>query len=547
MNPIPKLRLPSFFIAIVAAVLTVIPVKAAERIDFIYGSFVFPLSVKELEVFAREGKIEPRLEYYLNRLNSQQQVWLRELLRSRYDISHITVSRITNTVAGEQVLRYLGRAIKTQSGQNGFYGIRAAAVLASANPEGLSVINFLRQFPTNIQVDIQQVLKLVKDGSTMVRETQQLMAKLNQINTEIAAEENPVNFAQLPDPRSPGSFRISQQTITVRDASRERELVVDLYLPEPASQSRFPVIIISNGLGGKRDRFVELARHLASYGFAVLSPDHPGSDRQRQTAFDAGLYRESFDATDYIDRPLDVTYLLDELERDPQFSERLNLQQVGIFGYSIGALTALSLAGAQINFEQLKETDCTSLKTLLNISQLYQCRALEIPQTAVNLQDDRIKAAFLFVPFTSILFGESGLNRVTIPLFWKATDTDILAPLLLEQIPAFTWLGSAEKYLAVSAGLPHTRVTLELTNRLTNQNLSASKMSAVTKLYHNVLSLAFFQVHLAENQSYHPYLQTSYMKVLSEPPYNLNLVQPATTNRLQETWRAFQTASPFRN
>lgn len=256
----------------------------------------------------------------------------------------------------------------------------------------------------------------------------------------------------------------------------------------------------------------------------MIVPDHPDSNDRRQKEFYRGLYRESFDATAYIDRPLDITFVLDELEQDRQLASKLNWQQIGIFGYSIGGITALSLAGAEINFSLL-EKECNPLKNLLNISLLYQCRALEIPQRTVNLRDDRVKAAFVFVPFVSILFGQASLNRVTIPIFWEAADTDILSPLLLEQIPAFSWLNSAQKYLAVSEGLPHTRVTLNLTNRLMNRKLSTSKMSAVAKVYHNALGLAFFQVHVAQNQSYRPYLQASYMQILSEEPYYLNLVR----------------------
>jgi len=104
---------------------------------------------------------------------------------------------------------------------------------------------------------------------------------------------------------------------------------------------------------------------------------------------------------------------------------------VGIFGYSFGGTTALSLAGAELNFDQL-EKDCTFPIDVVNISILYQCRALELPRKKVDLQDSRIKAAFVFVPFSNSLFGENGLNRVNIPSFWQATDEDIVTPLLLE-------------------------------------------------------------------------------------------------------------------
>jgi len=66
-----------------------------------------------------------------------------------------------------------------------------------------------------------------------------------------------------------------------------------------------------------------------------------------------------------INRPLDVKYLLDELERRDKsdLSFQLNLQQVGVIGQSLGA-TALALAGATFNFKQL-QNDCEDLSNFL--------------------------------------------------------------------------------------------------------------------------------------------------------------------------------------
>ncbi len=76
---------------------------------------------------------------------------------------------------------------------------------------------------------------------------------------------------------------------------------------------------------------------------------------------------------EFINRPLDVKFLLDELENrdksDP--SIQLNLQQVGVIGQSFGGYTALALAGASLNKEQLQK-DCQKLNDSLNVSLLQR-------------------------------------------------------------------------------------------------------------------------------------------------------------------------------
>lgn len=520
-------------LGIVAAVLIALPVSAAERVYFNYGPLGFSVSVNDLEVFAKEGKAQKELGSYLNRLSPKQQAQLRALLRTPYKVNPVWLARIFYTRTGERIIRDVGELIKTKKGQNGFYGIRAALVLAAAEPEGLTVINFLRKSPTNIQLNIKQILWLVEQISTLVEETDVLVTELAQMTSD-AASEPMLNFNQ-PDLRKSGNFGTSKQIINLQDPVRKRELIVYLYLPKASNPSKFPVLVISNGLGAHPDRFRNLAQHLASYGFAVAIPDHPGSSHQRQKEYFAGLYslnEENFNVTEFIDRPLEVTFLLNELERLNQieFKGQLNLEQVGVFGYSIGGSTALALAGAEINFDQL-EKDCNiksleyiSLR-LVDISLRYQCRALELPRESFRLRDERIKAAFVFVPFSKGLFGQAGMSRVNIPILWEATDQDILTPLLVEQIPSFASLTSADKYLIVTKGLPHTRVTLNLTNRFMQKAQSWEEVAGIGQNYQNALSLAFFKVYVAQDEKYRRYLQASYAQAISEKPYNLSLVR----------------------
>lgn len=509
-----------WWISWVAVLLSVSPANAAEKIYVRYQFVEFSLAVADLEAFATTGEVSDELGFYLNRFPLDRQVQARQFLQARYDISAVAMARMSYTYAGDRLLSRAGEMLQTPSGINGWYAIRSALIQSAADPGGLSLINFLRYFPTDLRLNLTEILAFIGEFSSLRAEIDATMRELQAV-----AEPAAIEAASLQrDLRQTGTIVGVKQTLTLVDTQRDRSVVVDLYLPQVPSPA--PVLILSNGLGARRQRFEPLANHLVSYGFAVVVPDHPGSDAERQRAFYAGFYPEPFDAEEYIDRPLDITFVLDELDRRnaSELGDRLNLDQVGMLGYSFGGTTALSLLGATIDFDHL-EQDCGSDLNIFNISILYQCRALELPRRSVAFKDDRIKAAFLFVPFGRSVFGQAGLSQVNRPVFWSATDADILTPLSIEQVPPFAWLSSPEKYLVVADGLPHTRVVLQLMNRFMATPLSGDEASLVTQNYLNAMSVAFFKVHVAQQREYQSYLQAPYLQQLDEAAYPLYLVR----------------------
>jgi predicted dienelactone hydrolase len=72
-----------------------------------------------------------------------------------------------------------------------------------------------------------------------------------------------------------------------------------------------------------------------------------------------------------VNRPLDITFVLNQVESrvnaTPELRGRLNFQQVGVLGQSFGGYTALALAGAPINPQQL-QASCQNLEETLNLS-----------------------------------------------------------------------------------------------------------------------------------------------------------------------------------
>ncbi len=117
---------------------------------------------------------------------------------------------------------------------------------------------------------------------------------------------------------------------------------------EEASQQwregKTPVVVISHRLGSRPEDFAKRAQYLADYGYVVALPQHIGSDYQQQPALIKGYSRQVFLTDEFIDHLLDVSYVIDELERRnaKEFDGRLALDNVGIFGHSFGGYTALT-------------------------------------------------------------------------------------------------------------------------------------------------------------------------------------------------------------
>lgn len=504
---------------------TAYPVRAAERVSFNYGPLDFSVSVRSLEAFAKDGTVNSDLAFLINRLKPEQREKFRSFLSSRYQFSPVLMAQFFYSSLGERLLMYLGELIQPPANQNGFYGIRAALIQAAADPNGFSPIGFMQKFPTNIRLNTKRILQQWSQISTLMKETDTYISTLKQTSSAIQATEPAIDFGKLPDLQNPGPYRYTKQTRTLQDNSRQRKFIVDLYLPTMPEGTSTPLVVITNGIGTRLDLYDYLAQHLASYGFAIAIPQHPGSDDVQQQAFLKGMSRDMFQTAAFVDRPLDITFLLDELERlnASEFKNQLNLKRVGIFGNSFGGDTALAVSGARINFNQLK-ADCSPQKNLVNLSLLVQCQALQLPHKDYDFRDPRIKAASVLFPSSNSLYGQSGLSQITIPVLWGAVSKDIFSSLALEQLPAFNGLRTPDKYLVVAEGIDHLNLNFYALRTLKTMDQASAdavtlKAPEAAKAYLKALNLAFFQVYLADRPEYRPYLTASYAQAISQNSY----------------------------
>ena len=137
--------------------------EAAEALNVTLGQLEFPLSLESLETFAESGQVTGELRFFAQFLDDAGLAEFRRFLQQRYDISPVAVSQITYSQLGEGALQRLGLVLRTEANLEGFYALRSALILAADDPEGLSILNVIRYFPSNrirVKTDFHQFCRL---------------------------------------------------------------------------------------------------------------------------------------------------------------------------------------------------------------------------------------------------------------------------------------------------------------------------------------------------------------------------------------------------
>ncbi len=526
------------------------PARAEETLSFSYGPLIRSLKLSSLDAFAQDGTVEEDLAFFLAAVKPEQYPLLRKALTTKADVDPLIVSRFFNTGIGEDILERLGKAITLLRGGNGKLALRAALVNAAFSEEGLSLLSVLDQLPTNIQIHGEKVLGAEKATERVIAATERLDTVMMTL-TAAEAEGQPVeDYAAMANPRQPGPYTVTKEVWTLTDSTRDRSFYVDVYAPEIKGSTTIPVILLSHGLGSRPEDFAEVMQQIASHGYLIAAPQHPGSDAIWLKEMLRGLHKDIFDVNDFANRPKDISFVIDELERRnaDQFNGRLNLERVGIAGHSFGGYTALALGGAQVDLAYLKE-DCERPYAALNLSLLLQCQALRLPpQDLTNLQDDRTAAVFAANPVNRSIFGKEGIGKLKVPVVMASGSYDPATPPALEQAASFTWLTAPDKYWLIVQGQAHvnfTKIDPGIQDAIQSMTDLTLPSQGLIGGYIQGMALPFFEVHLQGNDSYKPYLRSSYADYLSrDERFKLFMVSGASSEKLSEAIEAFRREYP---
>ncbi|WP_201800863.1 alpha/beta hydrolase, partial [Dulcicalothrix desertica] len=513
-NNITKIQ-QSVILGCLSSLLSNLPALGAEQIYFSSPLGELTIPVNSLEEYARSGKIDSELAFYTQFTSKSEFKQLREFLQARVNLNEVAISQFLYSSMGKIALKNLGEYVQNDSHQNGFYALRSALILSAASHDSLNLIEVLKKFPSrSIRIDSDALFKIFGAFSQLVEKTKQANL-LVQEKSEIEANKQIVqNQDELP---KLVYNKWQKQTLKLNDQKRKRAFVTDLYLPELPQKAS--VIVISHGFGSDRTDFVYLAEHLVSHGFAVAVLEHPGSNTSNLETFIRGATREVVEANEFINRPQDISFLLDYLQQlnqsDSAFQNRFNLEKVGAIGHSFGGYTVMALAGAKINIPFIKQqcrADNFNLNAT-NASYLLLCITQKLKEKSIpDLKDKRIQAVFAINSVSGGVFGETGLLPVEIPVMFAASSNDAVAPALLEQICPFTWLNTPNKYLALTQNGTHSdanqnsmRSILPFTPEIASPN------PKLARSYYKSLSLAFAKTYIAGELQYSNYLAPSYV------------------------------------
>lgn len=421
------------------------------------------MAAKQLPRVARKT-----CEIYLEGTDPTLQARCRRLLQTQLSLNPKQLRRFFQTTMGESFLDWVGRFIHGPAHLDDKQVLEQFLMQMAADPDGWSLLSALRHCPETLQFNLDHLLFTAKRVDWLIAATRAItntVCELSRLEAQHPASDSLV-IGPIWEQAGPWAVQRSPVSLPGRRQGRDSEaarrpITAVCYRPDPWPPVPVPVIVQSHGLASSPEDVERYARYLASYGYFVVAPQHPGSDVQQVRHLLAGETTEVFKLSDFIDRPLDISYLLDELgevghDAQRSWAGKLNLQQVGIMGYSFGAYTAFALAGATIHFERL-ERACGLPTREPNLSLLLQCQALALPRQLYHLQDPRIQAILSLDSVGSSVFGTAGLAQIQVPVMLVAGSHDTVAPLILEQIRIFQGLTVAPQYLALIPGKSHLR------------------------------------------------------------------------------------------
>jgi Alpha/beta hydrolase of unknown function (DUF1400)/Platelet-activating factor acetylhydrolase, isoform II len=305
-------------IATLATIAIPSPGRTAERITAYFPPFKdFSVSVRDLEAFAADGKVPAAYVDLAKQAPPEQLQQFRQSLRQRFDTTPTYINQLTRAPLVIRLFDRIGDSIQTGGRRNGSQAIRTALARAARDREGLTPLNFLRRFPSReVNLNLAEVFTIYDNLTELYKRRDRTIATLDRLAATAAITNTQRGFSTQVDLRDAGRIPWQRRQYSWLDRSRRRRVPADLYLPQTVA-TNLPVIVVSHGVAEDRTTYAYLARHLASHGFAVAVVAHTGGDANRFRNYFANTAPPPM-ATELLERPRDVSFVLDELQRRSQ-------------------------------------------------------------------------------------------------------------------------------------------------------------------------------------------------------------------------------------
>jgi predicted dienelactone hydrolase len=531
--PIPKIQQSNFFpsllcsLSLAFGVVVSTPVMAAQKVTIQFGPFRQTVDINDLEKFAKTGKLSPQLQVFTPLLTPQVRDALNQKVKVNPGFADNFISEFAKTPQGKQVISSLGVVIPGSTKES----LQATLNLTVRQVNGLTVLGFLRAYPgENVTVDATQAATLAMDFNPANLESQAVGVLLAEDLEDKATIPLP-NF----NPADAGKEVVEQKTLTFTDQKRKRTIPVDIYWSQNPSQN--PLVVISHGFGANRRFLSYLGKHLASHGVTVAAIEHPGSNgvAVNTAAQNSSNLAKLLPADEFINRPQDVSFLLDELSKlnsqPGKLQGKFKTDNVSIIGHSLGGYTALALVGGEVDINSVRDFCKQSLGITAAPGDWLQCSAANLPNKKMQFQDKRIKSAIALNPLVGKLFGNKGLTKVSQPVLMLTGTEDALTPALKHQIAPFSQLRGT-RYLVTAVSATHLSISdpnypLSEATTLVKEKRGSETVS-LRQLVRGI-SLAFIKQQTPEAKTYQPFISSTYTRSLSTTEIPLRLVSELST------------------
>jgi predicted dienelactone hydrolase len=187
----------------------------------------------------------------------------------------------------------------------------------------------------------------------------------------------------------------------------------------PVAGRKLPVLVMSHGLGGKKEHASFLAERVAAAGYLVVAIDHVNDGVELA-----------------LQRPVDVSKTLDRLAEhgsEPDWlADLADLEHVAVYGHSFGGFTALVTAGALLGPNPEWTAYCAGKP-----AGAFGCPPPPGAGKQLSLRDPRVDLAIGAAPAGFIQFGRAGTAAVATPVVLIGAGKDRLTTLAEYVRPLF--------------------------------------------------------------------------------------------------------------
>ncbi len=171
----------------------------------------------------------------------------------------------------------------------------------------------------------------------------------------------------------------------------------------PVVGEHLPVVMVSHGNNGSPLTHRDTALHLARAGFVVVMPEHLGNSRTDSAMAGTAAMLER--------RPQQARAVLDAVLSDDTLVPHLDATRIAMIGHSIGAYTALAMAGGRPSTTPFDQPVAASRV---------------VPVTP----DPRVRALVLLAPAAAWFIADGSLVHVRVPIFLRTGALDSVTPAL---------------------------------------------------------------------------------------------------------------------